>query len=105
MLVHDVFFKLQDRSPVAVQNLLAACRQHLTGHEGTVFFAVGVLAQDLARPVNDRDWDVGLHLVFRDRAAHDAYQEHPRHVRFIEENKPTWAGVRVFDTVAEEAKP
>ncbi|MBY0228908.1 MAG: Dabb family protein [Gemmataceae bacterium] len=105
MLVHDVFFKLSDRSPAAAEALVAACREYLTGHDGTVLFAVGQLAKELARPVNDRDWDVGLHLVFRDQAAHDAYQAHPRHVAFVEENKPTWAGVRVFDTLCEEAKP
>ena len=52
-----------------------------------------------ARAVNDQDWDVGLHLVFTDKAAHDAYQEDPMHVKFVEENKPGWAAVRVFDSL------
>ena len=103
MLVHDVYFRLHD--PSAADDLAASCREHLTGHDGVVFFAVGRLAQELARPVNDRDWDVGLHMVFRDQAAHDAYQDHPRHQQFIERNKAGWAGVRVFDTSAEEARP
>jgi hypothetical protein len=53
----------------------------------------------LDREVNVLDWDVGLHLVFVDKAAHDSYQTDPSHVKFIEENKPNWAGVRVFDSV------
>jgi hypothetical protein len=53
---------------------------------------------DLDRPVNDRMFDVGLHVIFADRAAHDAYQVHERHIKFIEANKPTWRQVRVFDT-------
>ena len=53
---------------------------------------------DLDRSVNDRDFDVGLHLVFKDRAAHDLYQNAPRHLQFIEENKATWKKVRVFDS-------
>ena len=61
------------------------------------YFGCGTLA-DLDRPVNDRDFDVGLHVVFTDRAAHDRYQTAERHVRFIEENKDTWRQVRVFDT-------
>ena len=31
------------------------------------------------------DWDVALHLVFADKAAHDRYQDHPDHVKFIVE--------------------
>ena len=41
---------------------------------------------------------IALHLVFVDRAAHDAYQDDPTHKRFIDEQKPHWARVRVFDS-------
>lgn len=97
LLVHNVYFALKDKSPAARDTLLAACRKYLTDHPGTEFFAVGTLA-DLDRPVNDRDFDVGLHVIFRDQAAHDAYQTHARHIQFIEENKAGWAKVRVFDS-------
>jgi hypothetical protein len=53
----------------------------------------------LTRDVNDCDWHVGLHIVFIDKAAHDAYQDDPTHNRFIEENKANWAAVRVFDSL------
>jgi hypothetical protein len=36
--------------------------------------------------------------VFKTLADHDAYQAHPLHVQFIEENKATWKMVRVFDS-------
>lgn len=97
MLGHMVYFRLKDNSPAAIEAMLAACRKYLNGHPGTVFFGVGTLVPDLAREVNDRDFDVALQVVFADRAAHDAYQVHERHVKFIEENKPNWAKVRVFD--------
>ena len=97
LLAHNVFFKLHDAAPANVAKLIAACDNYLTGHPGTVFYAAGGLA-DLSRPVNDRDWDVGLHVIFANRAAHDAYQTAARHVRFIEENKATWKQVRVFDS-------
>jgi hypothetical protein len=42
-----------------------------------------------------------LHVVFENRAAHDAYQTAPRHLKFIEENKATWKKVRVFDSDVE----
>jgi len=97
MLGHMVYFTLKDRSPAAVEKMLAACRQYLSGHPGTVFFAVGTLVPDLTRPVNQLDFDVALQLVFDSREAHDAYQVHPRHVQFIEENKANWERVRVYD--------
>ena len=97
MLAHMVYFKLKDDSPAGVEKQIAACRKYLTDHPGTVFFGVGTRTPDLLREVNDREFDVGLHVVFSSRAAHDQYQVHPRHVQFIEENKPNWAKVRVFD--------
>jgi heme-degrading monooxygenase HmoA len=100
MLVHNVYFSLKDRSEASVHNLLAACRKYLTDHPGVVFFACGTLEPELARPVNDRDFDVALHVVFDSKASHDAYQEAPRHVAFVNENREGWAKVRVFDSEA-----
>lgn len=97
MLGHMVYFTLKDRSPAAIEKMLTACRTYLMGHPGLVFFAVGTLVPDLKRPVNQLDFDIALQTVFESRAAHDAYQLHPRHVQFIEENKPNWERVRVFD--------
>lgn len=97
-LAHNVYFSLNDNSEAAKQKLVAACKSLLADHPGTVFFAAGVLAEDLNRPVNDRDFDVALHLVFKDKAAHDQYSVAPKHMKFIEENKANWKKVRVFDS-------
>jgi len=102
-LAHNVFFSLHDRSEAARARLLQACRTHLTNHPGILFFACGVLADDLRREVNDLGFDVGLHIVFSDKRAHDAYQEAPAHLRFIAENKDGWKTVRVFDSVVEQS--
>src|SRR5262249_24796995 len=99
MLAHNVFFTLKDASAAQKQVLLDACKKYLKGHPGEVFFAVGVLADELIRPVNDRGFDVGLHIVFVDQAAHDAYQEAPRHLQFIAEGRDNWKQVRVFDSL------
>lgn len=98
-LAHNVFFKLKDNSAAKVQALVDDCKKYLNVQPGIVFFAAGALCADLTRDVNDRNWDVGLHLVFVDKAAHDAYQDDATHNKFIEENKPNWAGVRVFDSL------
>jgi hypothetical protein len=97
-LAHMVYFKLNDSSGANRAKLLAGCKAYLSGHEGTVSFAVGTLASDLNREVNDRDFDVSLHLIFVNKEAHDKYQQSPRHLKFIEENKENWAKVRVFDS-------
>ena len=97
MLAHHVYFALVDRSPDAVARLIASARQHLSGHPGTLAFAVGTVAA-LDRPVNDRDFDVALAIVFDSHAAHDAYQQAPRHHEFIAACSGNWAKVRVFDT-------
>jgi hypothetical protein len=101
MLVHNVYFSLNDASESAVEHLLTSCRKYLTNHPGIVFFACGRLAADMRRDVNDLDFEVGLHMVFKDKAAHDVYQVAPLHEQFIEECKGNWKRVRVFDSVAE----
>jgi hypothetical protein len=103
-LAHDVYFSLNDVSAPARAELVAACRKYLTGHAGTLSFSVGVLAADLQRPVNDRDFDIALHITFESRAAHDTYQEHPRHEQFIAEQQKNWKRVRVFDSLVEVMK-
>ncbi|HMO35721.1 MAG TPA: Dabb family protein [Gemmatales bacterium] len=98
MIGHMVFFTLKETSPAARQKLVDACKKYLDKHEGTIYFSAGVLSDAFTREVNDRDWDVALHLVFKDKAAHDKYQDHPRHIDFINENKDSWKKVRVFDS-------
>ena len=78
-VAHMVYFKLKDSSGANRAKLAAACKLFLTGHEGTVSFAVGTLAGDLNGPFNDHDFDVSLHLVFVNKDALDKYHGHPRH--------------------------
>lgn len=98
-LAHSVYFTLKDNSPEATRQLVDACHSLLTDHPGTVFFAAGVRAEELKRKVNDREFDVALHVVFEDQQSHDQYQEAPRHRQFIEENQSNWQAVRVFDAL------
>lgn len=104
MLVHNVYFALKENSAPERQKLLDACKKFLTAHAGIVFFACGTLAEELRREVNDRDFDVGLHIIFADQAAHDKYQESALHYQFIAENKENWKKVRVFDSVAGQVR-
>jgi hypothetical protein len=98
VISHNVYFTLNDNSPAAKKTLIDACRAYLTDHPGMVSFACGTLREDHVRPVNDRDWDIGLHIVFTDKAAHDRYQASPRHHQFVAESEGNWKRARVFDT-------
>ena len=100
-LAHVVYFSLKENSAAAVQKQVDTAQKYLTDHPGVVFFGVGTRTLGLNREVNDKEFDVALHVVFKNRAAHDEYQTAPRHVKFIEESKPNWAKVRVFDADVE----
>jgi hypothetical protein len=102
MLAHMVFFTLKDKTSQNREKLAAACRKYLSDHAGTVYFSAGARAEEFDREVNDREFDVALHVVFKDKAAHDTYQDHPRHIEFINENRASWAEVRVFDSYVRE---
>jgi Stress responsive A/B Barrel Domain len=103
MLAHNVYFTLTDNSETAKQALVAACRKYLVKHPGVVFFACGTLQPELERPVNDRGFDVALHVVFDSLDSHNLYQDAPLHHQFVNENRPNWKQVRVFDSQVESA--
>jgi hypothetical protein len=98
MLSHDVFFTLKENTLDNKKKLVEACHKYLKGHPGEAFYSAGVLCEDLKREVNDLGFDVALHIVFKDKAAHDKYQDAPRHLEFIDKNKALWKSVRVFDS-------
>jgi hypothetical protein len=102
LLAHDVYFSLNDNSENAKKKMVAACKKYLSKHEGEVFFAAGTRAEELNRPINDQEFDVALHIVFKNKEAHDQYQDAPRHKDFIGENRDNWKKVRVFDSLVEK---
>lgn len=98
LLSHIVFFTLKDPTSANIEKLCQECREYLTDHPGTAFFAAGTLNPELDREVNDRDFHVALHVIFETKEDHDRYQVADRHLTFIERNKDSWANVRVFDS-------
>jgi hypothetical protein len=105
-LAHMVFFALKDHSKESRERFLASCEKYLSGHEGTVYFSVGTIAEDkdVEEPVSVKDFDVALHVVFEDKAAKAKYLASERHKRFVDENRGSFAGVRVFDSFLEPSK-
>ena len=102
MIGHMVYFKLKDGTPENRAKLVKLCYDDLKGHPGEVYFGAGVVGEEFKREVNDRDWDVALHVVFKTKADHDHYQDKSeRHQKFIAAGKEMWARVRVFDSLIE----
>jgi hypothetical protein len=98
MLAHDVYFSLVDDSAQTQEALIAACQKYLSGHPGTIWFAAGPLAKEMQGDVNDQEFDVALHLVFKNKAALEMYAKSDRHQKFIDEMQSSWNKVRVFDS-------
>ena len=97
-LSHDVYFRLVDPTPEDVNGLVEACLS-LNRIAGIVELSAGTREESLAREVNQTDFHVALHVVFVDKAAHDAYQDDPIHTGFVEAWGEKFANVRVFDWV------
>ena len=98
MHAHNVYFTLNDKSEEAIAAFIADSKTYLSVQPGIKSFVCGVLETTLDRPVNDRDFDVSLHVVFETKAAHDAYQVAPLHNEFVARQQDNWKTVRVFDT-------
>jgi hypothetical protein len=97
-LAHMVFFELKDHSKEAREKFIASCEKYLSKHEGTVYFSVGTRAEDVDEPVSVKDFDVALHVVFANKDAKAKYLESTRHRQFVDENRPAFGKVRVFDS-------
>ncbi|MDR3633987.1 MAG: Dabb family protein [Isosphaeraceae bacterium] len=104
-LAHMVFFALKDHSPESRKAFAASCEKYLKDIEGSVYFSVGIIAEDVEEPVSVKDWDVALHVVFRDKETKAKYLEHPQHKEFVEANRAQFAKVRVFDSYLVPGKP
>ncbi len=98
MFSHVVIFWIKpDAAPDAADQLLAGCHQYLTELPGVLSFHAGKMVSS-PRAVVDQTYQVGLNVVFVDKAAEAAYQVHPRHLEFIDKVfKPLCARATIYD--------
>lgn len=97
-IAHMVYFKLADRSSQTLAVFLKTCSRYLAGHVGQTHFSLAVRAFDMARDVNDRDFDVAMNMIFSSKASYDLYRKDPRHEEFITESCGLSIARRVFDS-------
>jgi quinol monooxygenase YgiN len=95
---HMVFFELKDKSAESKKKLVDECYKYLKNHEGVLYFSAGPRAEEAKEAVSATDWDVALHIVFKNKASLDKYLPHPDHKKFVDDNKASWKGVKVYDS-------
>ena len=78
-----MIFWTDPAQPNAADELVAGMEHYRRGIPGVLSFHVGRMVTS-HRPVVDQTYQVGLNLVFPDKATQDAYQAHPQHVEFVE---------------------
>jgi hypothetical protein len=103
--IHMVFFWLrEDGEPGDAEKIAQGCRTYLTDIPGVLRLEVGFPA-GTPRAVVDNSYGVALIVEFADREAHDIYQKHPDHLRFIEVYGPLWSRVQIYDALVGEIPP
>jgi hypothetical protein len=98
MIIHSVYFWLKRGVTPARRSRFPAAVRKLSAIPSVSKIHVGPPAKLAVRNVTDRSFAVALTILFKDAAAHDAYQVHPIHEAFVEKNKSLWARVLVFDS-------
>jgi hypothetical protein len=98
MFVHAVYFWLKPGLPaenIRTFETLAAAMAKIPGVE---HLWVGKPAVT-DRPIIDRSYSYALTVVFKDLAAHDAYQAHAIHDTFRDTCGGFWTQVKIYDSL------
>jgi hypothetical protein len=98
-LIHHVFFWLKEPKNEAHKKQLVKALNDLLKVETIKLSHIGFPAGTESRDVVDHSYSVSYMTMFADQAGQDAYQVHPLHVKFVEENSHLWEKVVVYDSV------
>jgi hypothetical protein len=97
-LVHHVFFWLKNPDSKEDRNKLIEGLRSLMKIEQLRLGKIGVPAATEKRPVVDHSYSVSWLNIFDDVEGQNQYQEHPIHLKFVEECKHLWERVLVYDS-------
>lgn len=98
MFVHQVYFWLKNPENAEERSQLLEGIHGLAYIEPKTLFHVGVPAST-NRSVIDTSYSFSLLITFNDIEEHDAYQQHPIHLKFVEECSSLWSKVVIYDAV------
>lgn len=98
-LIHHVFFWLKEPKNEAHKKQLVKALNDLLKVETIRISHIGFPAGTESRDVVDHSYSVSYMVIFDNQAGQDAYQVHPLHLKFVEENSHLWNKVVVYDSV------
>jgi len=98
-LMHTVYFWLNDDVDEASAKNFEQGVWSLEGIPSVKRMFVGPAASTPTRGVTDNSFDYALIVWFDDVAGHDIYQDHPIHLKFVEEQEAKFKRVQVYDNV------
>ena len=97
MFVHHVFFWMKEDITADDFKTFEKGVATLPGIDLVKFGDVGKPAST-DRPIIERSYSYSLLLVFENKTAHDEYQTHPVHLKFIENCSMLWSRVLIYDS-------
>ena len=98
MLIHSVFFYLRDDlTPEQKKEFRRNGLESLRAIRALEALYIGTPAPTAPRPSIDTGYTYGITCVFKDVAAHNAYQVDPLHQAFGEKYQSYWQRVQVYD--------
>jgi Stress responsive A/B Barrel Domain. len=97
MIIHSVFFWLKPELSDAERAQFFAGLETLRGIAVVQSLHIGRPAPIAPRPVLDATYTAALSITFADVSAHDAYQVDPIHKAFLEQFRPWFAKVQIYD--------
>jgi hypothetical protein len=97
-LVHHVFFWLNEPENKVHQKQLIDALNQLIKVETIKMSHIGVPASTEERDVVDHSYSISYIAFFDSQKDQDIYQQHPIHLKFVEENLHLWKKVVVYDS-------
>ena len=98
MFIHSVYFWLKPELTPEQLTDFERGLQFLRTIETVHAAYIGIPAAS-DRPVVDAGYTYALVFDLGDQQGHDAYQEHPIHLAFVEKFKPYWTQIKVYDVI------
>ncbi|MEM1358105.1 MAG: Dabb family protein [Bacteroidota bacterium] len=102
VLIHTVYFWLNDDVDEVAAKSFEEGVWSLEEIPSVKRMFVGPAASTPSRDVVDNSFDYALIVWFDDVAGHDIYQEHPIHLKFVEEQGAKFKKVQVHDNVLQD---
>lgn len=97
---HHVYFWLHNPDDSADRASFEKGIADLLKVPGIKSYHLGIPAETAVRDVVDGSYTYSYVVFFDDKAAHDVYQTHPIHLKFVADCQHLWDKVVVYDAIS-----